>query len=223
MMTRTEILRRSYLKHREKRIEASRKYYFAHLDHLKELRRKRHDPIREREYARMRQEADPEKYRRMIRVYTLRYADKKRAYRLKNADRIRKQKQQYYIKNRDKILDRIRSYEKTSFRKKLRSRLSCRIRNALRRTPKSDRTITLLGCSIKDFMIYLESRFDVGMTWENYGKVWHIDHIMPCAIFDLTKSDHQRRCFHFSNLQPLLGKDNLRKGAKVVTNQFNLL
>lgn len=47
--------------------------------------------------------------------------------------------------------------------------------------------------------------------------------IMPCAIFDLTKPEHQKRCFHFSNLQPLFALDNLHKNAKVTTNQFQLL
>lgn len=83
--------------------------------------------------------------------------------------------------------------------------------------------IKLIGCSIEDFWIYLESKFEPGMTRENYGKVWHIDHIMPCAIFDLTKPEHQKRCFHFSNLQPLFAEDNRRKSDKIVTNQFQLL
>jgi hypothetical protein len=101
----------------------------------------------------------------------------------------------------------------------LRSRLSMMLRYKW----KSGSTLTLLGCSFDDFVIYLESKFEVGMTGENYGTVWHVDHIMPCAIFDLTKPEHQRRCFHFSNLQPLFASDNLRKGAKIQTNQFNLL
>ncbi len=52
------------------------------------------------------------------------------------------------------------------------------------------------------------------MTWENYGPVWHVDHIRPCAKFDLTDHDQQRACFHWTNLQPLFAKDNLQKNAK---------
>ncbi len=88
---------------------------------------------------------------------------------------------------------------------------------------KCAKTTEMLGCSINDFRIYLESKFESGMTWKNYGSVWHVDHIMPCAIFDLTKPDHQRRCFHFSNMQPLFKEDNLRKNRWHVPDQFNLL
>jgi hypothetical protein len=94
---------------------------------------------------------------------------------------------------------------------------------ALRGLTKRGRTAELLGCSIENLKIYLESKFKVGMSWQNYGKIWEIDHIMPCAIFDLAKPEHQKRCFHFSNLQPLFITANRRKQAKVLSNQYSLL
>lgn len=72
----------------------------------------------------------------------------------------------------------------------------------------------LLGCSVESFWLYLESQFESGMTRENYGTAWEVDHILPCALFDLSKPDHQARCFHFSNLQPLTPLANKEKGAK---------
>jgi len=97
-------------------------------------------------------------------------------------------------------------------------RLRERLRAALRRSQKSDATMNLLGCTIESFKLYLESKFEQGMSWENYGRgegTWQIDHIMPCAIFDLTDPYHQRRCFHFSNMQPMWTHINQSKGCKV--------
>ena len=61
----------------------------------------------------------------------------------------------------------------------------------------------LYGKSIID-KIDLESKFESWMTKENYG-LWHVDHIKPCAKFDLTCEEQQRICFHYTNLQPLYG------------------
>ena len=57
------------------------------------------------------------------------------------------------------------------------------------------------------------------MNWNNIGK-WHIDHIKPCKSFDLTKSDEQKKCFHYTNLQPLWALDNIKKGAKI-SKEYN--
>lgn len=45
---------------------------------------------------------------------------------------------------------------------------------------------------------------------------WHVDHIIPCAAFDLTKPAEQAKCFHYSNLQPLWATDNYRKSNKII-------
>jgi hypothetical protein len=71
----------------------------------------------------------------------------------------------------------------------------------------------LTGCSVHELCIHLESKFKHGMTWENYGE-WHVDHIRPCASFDLLKVDEQRQCFHWTNLQPLWALENLRKSSR---------
>ncbi len=73
--------------------------------------------------------------------------------------------------------------------------------------------MNLVGCSAKELREHLESQFTEGMTWDNYGE-WHVDHIRPCASFDLSCVEQQRECFHYTNLQPLWAKDNLSKGSK---------
>lgn len=80
---------------------------------------------------------------------------------------------------------------------------------------KKVNSIELLGCSIKELMDHLQSKFYADMSWENYGSYWHIDHIRPCASFNLQNEEEQKICFHYSNLQPLTAKDNIIKGAKL--------
>ena len=90
----------------------------------------------------------------------------------------------------------------------IRSRLYFSIKNK----KKENTTLELLGCSIKFLKKYLESNFQSGMSWDNYGKNgWEIDHIKPCASFDLSKTEEQRKCFHYTNLQPLWAEDNKKK------------
>lgn len=72
------------------------------------------------------------------------------------------------------------------------------------------------GCSMDFLVKYLEQRFELGMTWDNYGLYgWHIDHIKPCASFDLTKKSEQKKCCHYTNLQPMWAEDNIRKSDKL--------
>ena len=85
-----------------------------------------------------------------------------------------------------------------------------RIWIALKGITKTDSTMDLIGCTRAQLMSHIESKFQSGMTWQNYGQ-WHVDHIKPCASFDLSQPEQQRECFHFSNLQPLWAADNLQK------------
>ena len=96
---------------------------------------------------------------------------------------------------------------------KIRSRMSAAIRS--QRSHKANHSLKLIGCSFQELKLHLESLFTPGMTWENYGRYgWHVDHILPCASFDLSKPEEQKKCFHFTNLQPLWARDNLVKGCK---------
>lgn len=80
---------------------------------------------------------------------------------------------------------------------------------------KQDSMHALIGCTIDALKYWLAYQFEEGMNWNNYGK-WHIDHVVPCASFNLEDLEEQKKCFHWTNLQPLWAKDNLSKGAKYV-------
>lgn len=102
---------------------------------------------------------------------------------------------------------------KTNLTYKLQMNLRSRVRKVANYAQRAGSTIELLGCSYQELRRHLESKFDERMSWENYGE-WHIDHIRPCASFDLLDVEQQRLCFHYSNLQPLWAEDNYTKGSK---------
>ena len=123
-----------------------------------------------------------------------------------------------YVKaRRHELNEPIRA--RVAYRKKLdpHFKLLCSIRsraaNAMRGKGRSKSTPALLGCTAHELRAHIEKQFLPGMTWENRSK-WHVDHIRPCASFNLFDPAQQAACFHFSNLQPLWAKDNLRKSDK---------
>jgi hypothetical protein len=87
---------------------------------------------------------------------------------------------------------------------------------------KQSRTHEILGCSFDDLIIYLESKFEPWMNWDNYGegiyepnKSWDVDHIMPLSS---AKSEEELiKLCHYSNLQPLCSyyNRNIKKAKHV--------
>lgn len=139
----------------------------------------------------------------------------KKAY-LKHRNKILFRKKEYSKNNRNLLNQRTRKKRKTNPQFKLGENLRRRINHAIRGKIKSDRSFNLIGCSVEELKKYLENQFIDNMSWDNYGKNgWHIDHIVPCASFDLNNPEEQKKCFHYSNLQPLWAKDNLSKGDKL--------
>lgn len=115
-------------------------------------------------------------------------------------------------------LDRVerRARYHTDLQFKLMLNLRSRVRSALKAGSalKTAHTKELLGCPVVWLEAWLESLFKPGMTWENHGPVWHIDHVKPCAAFDLRDPEQQKICFHWSNHQPLFALDNIRKSDR---------
>lgn len=135
-------------------------------------------------------------------------------WRQENKDHRAAYNKKWEAENKQRCLERRRKYKAklraTNPKFNIENALRCRLYNKVKN--KSSSTFDLLGCSIDYFMNYLEGLFQPGMSWDNYGK-WHIDHIRPCASFDLALQAHQEECFHYTNLQPLWAEDNMKKGS----------
>lgn len=111
--------------------------------------------------------------------------------------------------------EKAKNHYKTTPQRKLMHALRSRINNILKTKIKKGSAIKDLGCSVEELKVYLESKFQSGMTWENHSKTgWHIDHIRPLSSFDLTKRKQFKEACHYTNLQPLWAIDNLKKNNK---------
>ena len=150
-----------------------------------------------------------------IKEYTLKYPERrkltaKKTYEKIKTDPIKWEKRTIYhrnwIKNK-RITDpnaKLLFYTRSSMYK------------VLRGLEKSAPTLKLLDVpNIEYLWQHLIKQFQPGMTKENYG-LWHVDHIIPCSSFDLSKLEEQRKCFHYTNLQPLWAVENIKKGAKIL-------
>ncbi len=112
-----------------------------------------------------------------------------------------------YNKNRNKDL----SYK---IRHNLRSSIRTNMKRDLSLIKKGS-TLKYVGCSIKYFRKWIESNFDDKMNWDNHGSYWHLDHIKPCASYDLKKEEEIIKCFNWSNYRPCEKMENILKSDKI--------
>ena len=165
----------------------------------------------EKEYKRNHREKNKEELKKKASKY----------YNENKDDILNKRKENYY-NNKDKKLEYQKEYaslnkEKISAYKmeyqrnrrkndpifKLKYVVGRMIRNSLKckGISKNKKSIEILGCDIEFFKNYLEGRFTEVMSWENYGVVWDIDHIIPLSTA-LTEED-VLKLNQYTNLQPL--------------------
>ena len=148
-------------------------------------------------------------------IYRKTHRDKikeyEKKYRENNKDSLKFKEKKYRENNKYKIAKRKREYHKNNVNSRISSNIRSRIYKYLK-TDKPDSPIKALGCSINELKQHLELKFSDGMTWNNYGKDgWHIDHIKPLSLFDLTDRQQFIEACHYTNLQPLWAKDNILK------------
>jgi hypothetical protein len=191
------------------------------------------------DWARRTYAANAGRRRATARRFRLRHLElvkaRERAYEKKHSETRRKKSLRHYHENRAVRIAYNKRYCKLTWERRLeckrkqqaRDRLlrnsayfANLLRNSLIRAlagnPKASSALKLLGCPIDLFKLHLQAQFRDGMAWNNHGIIWHIDHILPCASFDLRDPTQQAVCFHYTNMQPLLVTENLKKGDKVL-------
>jgi hypothetical protein len=136
-----------------------------------------------------------------------------------NKEKILQYQYSYYEKNKTEIMKTKSKYMKnrmkTDIQYKLKRNYRQRLSKLIKGGSKTSILTKYLGCTISEFKNYLESQFKSDMSWENYGNLWHIDHIYPLSKIDLSTEDGLHRGLHFTNHQPLYATDNIKKGNKV--------
>lgn len=240
---RRESARKRSAKYRRKNPDKIRKqqaeYRRKNADKMRKMnvewRRKNPDKVRKRKAEWRRKNAD--KARKKDAEYRRKRADKNRVYRAeyyqKNRDKVLKKTAEYVRKNADKVHKRQAKWRrknadelrkrKAEYSSKIEVKIVNRQRSRLKTIVESTsvRRHEMTGCTPLQLRQHIESQFVKGMTWENQGR-WHIDHIMPCSAFDLTKPDQVKVCFNWQNLRPIWAKKNLSKGKKITHPQLPL-
>ena len=192
-----------YARNRERAIEQAKENYRRNKSRLKPVRK-----------------AWRERNREKLRVFHREYHRRRSAAGFRRKDSTRA-KERRHERNREMFRRRYKSDLPYTLLRILRYRLWKVVKGAGR--SGNARAMELLGCSIEQFCAHIEARFTHGMSWKNYGRAWHLDHIIPCAAFDLCDPRQQRQCFHYTNLRPLWARANIRKGKRVLDPQLSLL
>src|SRR6056300_595325 len=154
----------------------------------------------------------------------------------KNHKKTLERKKISYKKNKEKIIKKTNSYRKNNPEKakewrkrqgrkwrevtsnKISSNISKSIRNCLKSGKNGQKWESLVGYNLPELQKHLEKQFDDKMNWENYGKYWHIDHIIPQSMFkfDSYEDEEFRLCWSLNNLQPKEAKANISKGGRFI-------
>tara|TARA_B100001964_G_scaffold119411_1_gene132822 strand:- start:56 stop:667 length:612 start_codon:yes stop_codon:yes gene_type:complete len=190
-----------------------RQWLLKNKEHMKEYRFKNRKY--RKEYMKIWRLKNEKKLKIDWRVYYLKNRQRIFKYKEKNKERDRINGRKHYYAIASKRIKQIIAYQKEKYRTDIHYRYRINLRKRFQKSFRNSSTIKLVGCTKEKFWKHLEKQFEVGMTKENYGR-WHIDHIKPCASFDLTCPKQQLKCFNYKNLQPLWASENLSKGAKIL-------
>lgn len=183
-----------YQKNKDKLLEKSREWRMKNPEKVKEFSKK------------MRLN-DPEAYRARWKGYYQ-----------KNREKLIARSMAYSAKNKDKVRASQKRRHNERYHSdpayKMMSRMRYRFYEIMRK--QNQKTSKTLRLSKDQVVAHIEKQFLPGMTWENHGKVWHVDHIIPCHAFNFGDYEQALKCFSLKNLRPLWARENIQKGKKII-------
>jgi len=131
-------------------------------------------------------------------------------YKTEHKEQVKVYNHNYNIKNRDQIQKRQTEQHRERKDIDINFKLGNEFRSKLREFIKMKRkTFVLAGCDCDFFRNWIEFNFTCDMHWENHGIVWHLDHVIPVSVFDLSDENSRKICFNWKNTRPLLVHQNL--------------
>jgi len=138
-------------------------------------------------------------------------------YRDKNKERIQESKKAYYSKaeNKAKRNDKDKQRKRVDDEFRVMCNIRTRVHNVLKQN-KTCKTDKLLCCNKEQLKTWLTYQLHDDLDWSNYGTLWHIDHVIPLAFFNLLDQKEQLLAFHWSNLRPLNAVANIDKSDKII-------
>lgn len=149
------------------------------------------------------------------------------AYVLRDPERRRRQSSQHAMtKYNNMTLDQRRERARQSSRQMgdsrrakhtIRTRINGAVRTALGGGIVRGWTLKDIGFDVDKYMRHMESLWEPGMSWENYGKgpgKWVRDEIVPMCAFDMRDKEQAKRCLDLKNLRPMWWEANLKKAAQ---------
>jgi hypothetical protein len=202
--------------------EKNRKYRIEHLQKTKELSKKwfKEHPTYRKDYR----EKNIERINYSINKWQKKHPEavnrKAMRYRKLHPDRCLESVRKWQLKNPEKVkeIDRRRGVKRRKTIKwKLNMSMASGMLYSLKGCKNNQKWEKLAGYTIKQLKEHLEKQFVNGMSWENQGSYWHIDHKIPIAVFNFkTPEDIDfKRCWDINNLQPLAAIKNMSKGKKL--------
>jgi len=234
-----------YQENKEQRSEYHKKWRDENKELLKEKKRKYREENKENIKIKMKKyrEENKDKIKERSKKYYEENKEKikehNKKWRDENKEFVKEQSKKWRDENKDKIKERNKKYRelnkdnvrefnkeycrerrKNDFGFKIKQNIHSRFYIGFRnqQLKKSNSFFRYTGIKYSEYIEHLKN----DPLWDDFceGENIHIDHIIPCAVYDFTNKEHIKKCWNTDNLRLLDGIENMSKND---TLDFDLI